>query len=174
MNHRWIMFLLALPLSAAERFDYHSIRKQAAAKAGGVFEGELHLRTEGKARAQGMRGFGTGWRGDAHLLWDGKVGEANAVEFDVDKAGKYALAMQWTLAPDYGLFEVQLNGKVIEPKLDLYSPRVEPGKPRKLGEVQLKSGVQRMVSSSSGQTRRRRSFRGKATCTGWIICSSPI
>ena len=58
VNHRWIMFLLALPLSAAERFDYHSIRKQAAATAGGVFEGELHLRTEGKARAQGMRGFG--------------------------------------------------------------------------------------------------------------------
>ena len=166
MNHRWIMFLLALPLSAAERFDYHSIRKQAAAKAGGVFEGELHLRTEGKARAQGMRGFGAGWRGDAHLLWDGKVGEANAVQFEVDKAGKYALTMQWTLAPDYGLFEVQLNGKVIEPKLDLYSPRVELGKLRKLGEVQLKSGVQRMVIKLIGANPKATKFQGKGYLYG--------
>ena len=166
MNHRWIIFLLALPLSAAERFDYHSIRKQAAATAGGVFEGELHLRTEGKARAQGMRGFGAGWRGDAHLLWDGKVGEANAVQFEVDKAGKYALTMQWTLAPDYGLFEVQLNGKVIEPKLDLYSPRVELGKLRKLGEVQLKSGVQRMVIKLIGANPKATKFQGKGYLYG--------
>ena len=166
MNHRWIMFLLALPLSAAERFDYHSIRKQAAAKAGGVFEGELHLRTEGKARAQGMRGFGAGWRGDAHLLWDGKVGEANVVQFEVDKAGRYALTMQWTLAPDYGLFEVQLNGKVIEPKLDLYSPRVELGKLRKLGEVQLKSGVQRMVIKLIGANPKATKFQGKGYLYG--------
>jgi len=157
---------LALPLSAAERFDYHSIRKQAAATAGGVFEGELHLRTEGKARAQGMRGFGAGWRGDAHLLWDGKVGEANAVQFEVDKAGKYALTMQWTLAPDYGLFEVQLNGKVIEPKLDLYSPRVELGKLRKLGEVQLKSGVQRMVIKLIGANPKATKFQGKGYLYG--------
>jgi len=151
---------------AAERFDYHSIRKQAAATAGGVFEGELHLRTEGKARAQGMRGFGEGWRGDAHLLWDGKVGEANAVQFEVDKAGKYALTMQWTLAPDYGLFEVQLNGKVIEPKLDLYSPRVELGKLRKLGEVQLKSGVQRMVIKLIGANPKATKFQGKGYLYG--------
>ena len=151
---------------AAEQFDYHSIRKQAAATAGGVIEGELHLRTEGKARAQGMRGFGAGWRGDAHLLWDGKMGEANAVEFEVDKAGKYALTMQWTLAPDYGLFEVQLNGKVIEPKLDLYSPRVELGKLRKLGEVQLKSGVQRMVIKLIGANPKATKFQGKGYLYG--------
>ena len=91
---------------AAERFDFHSIRKEPAASVRGIYEGETHLRTEGKARPQDMRGFGNGWRGDAHLLWDGVVGDVNAVEFEMETRGKYALAMQWTLAPDYGVFEV--------------------------------------------------------------------
>ena len=85
----WLLFILALvmPLMAAERFDYHSIRKQPTIAARGIYEGELHFRIEGKARVQGMRGFGTGWRGDAHLLWDGVVGDANTLEFEVAKAG---------------------------------------------------------------------------------------
>ena len=118
--------LLALaPLQAEERFDYHSIRKQPVLVAGGIYEGESHLRFGGKARAQDMRGFGQGWRGGSHLLWDGVVGQANTVGFEVAKTGRYSLAIQWTLAPDYGVFEVRLNGRVIIPQVDLYSPRVE-------------------------------------------------
>mgnify|MGYP003324117758 CR=1 FL=1 len=55
---------VAQPLGqAVERVDYHSIRKQSMVASQGFYEGELHLRTEGKARPQEMRGFGAGWRG---------------------------------------------------------------------------------------------------------------
>ena len=131
------LFMALAPLGAADPFDYHSIRKQPVLAAGGIYEGESHLRFGGKARAQDMRGFGQGWRGGSHLLWDGVVGQANTVGFEVSKTGKYSLAIQWTLAPDYGVFEVRLNGRVIIPRVDLYSPRVELAKLQKVDGLNL-------------------------------------
>ena len=132
----------------------------------GIYEGELHLRTEGKARPQEMRGYGAGWRGDSHLLWDGVVEESNAVEFDVSEAGRYALAMQWTLAPDYGVFEVKLNGKVVEPQLDLYSPRVKLANLRDLGAITMKAGAQRLVIKLIGGNPKAQKFQGKGYLYG--------
>ena len=159
--------LLALaPLQAAERFDYHSIHKQPVLAAGGIFEGETHLRFGGKARPQGMRGFGQGWRGDSHLLWDGVVGQANTVGFEVAKAGKYALAIQWTLAPDYGLFEVRLNGRVIIPQVDLYSPRVELARLQRVGDVNLRAGIQRLTIKLTGGNPKAKKYGGKGYLWG--------
>ena len=161
------LILVAQPLGqAAERFDYHSIRKQSMVASQEFYEGELHLRTEGKARPQEMRGFGVGWRGDSHLLWDGLVEESNAVEFDVSEAGRYTLAMQWTLAPDYGVFEVKLNGKVVEPQLDLYSPRVKLANLRDLGGITMKAGAQRLVIKLISGNPKAQKFRGKGYLYG--------
>ena len=88
-----------------------------------IFEGEF-LSEAGKARPQDMRGFGNDWSGNSHLLWDGLVGDSSRLEFEVAKAGKYAVSFQWTMAPDYGQFEVRLNGKLVEESLDLFSPLV--------------------------------------------------
>ena len=44
------LFLALAPLRAADRFDYHSIRKQPVLVARGIYEGETHLRFGGKAR----------------------------------------------------------------------------------------------------------------------------
>ena len=164
---RWLLILiLTVPLSAADRFDYHSIRKQPTVVARGVYEGELHFRIEGKARVQGMQGFGAGWSGGSHLLWDGVVGDSNVLEFEVGKAGNYSLGMQWTLAPDYGIFEIQLNGKVIDPARDLYSTRVELAKLSKLGEFKLKSGTQRILIKLTGGNPKANKFRGKGYLYG--------
>ena len=150
---------------AAGLFDYHSIRKPAAAALEGVLEGEF-LQANGKARTQDMKGFGAGWSGDVHLLWDGVVGDENTVEFTIEKAGKYALAMQWTLAPDYGQFEVKLNGKVVETKLDLFSPDVRLAKLRELGEVGLKAGTQRIDIKLIGGNARAKKYRDKGYLYG--------
>ena len=158
---------VAQPLGqASERFDYHSIRKQSMVASQGIYEGELHLRTEGKARPQQMRGYGAGWHGDSHLLWDGVVEESNTVEFDVSEAGKYTLAMQWTLAPDYGVFEVQLNGKMIESQLDLYSPRVKLAELRELGEFEMKAGPQRLVIKLIRGNPKAQKFQGEGYLYG--------
>ena len=150
---------------AAELFDYHSIRKPAAAAVEGVLEGEF-LQAAGKARTQDMKGFGAGWSGDAHLLWDGVVGDANTVEFEVFKSAKYSLAMQWTLAPDYGQFEVRLNGRVIETKLDLFSPDVKLAKLRQLGEVELKAGNQQIEIKLIGGNAKAKKYRNKGYLYG--------
>ena len=150
---------------AAERFDFHTIRKPATTAVQGVLEGEF-LQARGKARPQGMSGFGAGWSGDAHLLWDGVVGDSNTVEFSVGETGKYALAMRWTLAPDYGLFEVRLNGKVIESKLDLYSPDVRLAKLRELGELELKAGTQRIEIKLIGANAKASKYQNKGYLYG--------
>jgi len=150
---------------AAELFDYHSIRKPAAAAVEGVLEGEF-LQADGKARTQDMKGSGAGWSGDAHLLWDGVVGDANTVEFEVFKSAKYSLAMQWTLAPDYGQFEVRLNGRVIETKLDLFSPDVKLAKLRQLGEVELKAGNQQIEIKLIGGNAKAKKYRNKGYLYG--------
>ena len=167
MNRCLFILILTISLSAADRrFDYHSIRKQPTVVARGVYEGELHFRIEGKARVQGMQGFGAGWSGGSHLLWDGVVGDSNVLEFEAGKAGNYSLGMQWTLAPDYGIFEIQLNGKVIDPALDLYSTRVELAKLSKLGEFKLKSGTQRILIKLIGGNPKAKKFRGKGYLYG--------
>ena len=150
---------------AAERFDFHTIRKPAAAAIEGAVEGEL-LKASGRARPQDMRGFGAGWSGDAHLLWDGVVGDENTVEFSVEKSGRYTLAMQWTLAPDYGQFEVRLNGKVVEPRLDLYSPDVRLAKLRELGELELNAGTQRIEIKLIGANAKASKYRNKGYLYG--------
>jgi mono/diheme cytochrome c family protein len=150
---------------AAERFDFHTIRKPAAAAIEGLVEGEF-LKASGRARPQDMRGFGAGWSGDAHLLWDGVVGDKNTVEFSVEKSGRYTLVMQWTLAPDYGQFEVRLNGKVVEPRLDLYSPDVRLAKLRELGELQLIAGTQRIEIKLTGANAKASKYQNKGYLYG--------
>ncbi|MEC8895686.1 MAG: hypothetical protein VX675_05135, partial [Planctomycetota bacterium] len=160
------LLLALVPLQAEERFDYHSIRKQPVLAAGGIYEGESQLRFGGKARVQDMRGFGQGWRGGSHLLWDGVVGQGNTVGFEVAKTGRYSLAIQWTLAPDYGVFEVRLNGRVIIPQVDLYSPRVELAKLQEVGEVRLSAGIQRLTIKLTGGNPKASKYQGKGYLWG--------
>ena len=155
-----------VPLHATETFDYHSIRRQGKVTNNGIIEGESDVTRHGKARAQGMKGFGPHWHGDEHLLWDGVVGQTNLIEFSVPKAGRYALDIQWTLAPDYGIFEVSLNDMVIAPALDLYSNRVELSPLQKVESIDLKKGLQRLVVKLTGGNPKSRKFQGRGYLYG--------
>ena len=97
------------------------------------------LRSKGNTRPQDMAHFGAGWHGDSHLLWNGLVGEGSSLEFEVSENGEYTLEMQWTVAPDYGVFEVKLDQQVIEQALDLYAPKVGLAPLRFLGLFQLEA-----------------------------------
>ena len=134
------LLLGATGLIFAAPFDYHSVRgREAKGPVNGILEGEL-LPKHGKSRSQGMRSFGTGWSGDAHLLWDGKVGQEMTTEFRIEEAGIYQVAAQLTLAPDYGIFSLSLNGKVLRRGIDLYDPKVIPAAPVDLGKLPLTRG----------------------------------
>ena len=122
-------------LTAKEPFDYHSVRaKQTiAADITSKQEGEA-LPLKGKSRVQGMQNFGPQWSGDSHLLWNGIAGEAMETSFEVSKTGRHRFTAVLTLAPDYGIFTVRLNGKVIREGVDLYARGVELAQPLDLGE----------------------------------------
>ena len=162
----WIAAIWALSqgdIQAIERFDYHTVRKQTTLSMPEIFEGEF-LSEAGKARPQDMRGFGNDWSGNSHLLWDGLVGDSSMLKFEVAKAGKYAVSFQWTMAPDYGQFEVRLNGKLVEESLDLFSPLVGLAR---LGDpivFELEAGIQRIgIKLISGNVQAKK-FRG----TGYL------
>ena len=152
--------------TAKEPFDYHSVRaKQAiAADVTGKQEGEA-LPLKGKSRIQGMRNFGPQWSGDSHLLWNGIVGEVMETSFQVSKTGRHRFTAVLTLAPDYGIFTVRLNGKVIHEGVDLYARGVELARPLDLGEFELKVGPQQLSFTLTGGNPQARKFRG----TGYLM-----
>ena len=140
-------------------FDYHSIRGRKAAVTDDIIEGEALPMKRG-SRVQGMRNFGPQWSGDAHLLWDGKIGESMESRFHVPHDGRYALSLVMTLAPDYGMFSVSLNGKVVKEGVDLYSAKVKLSPVVDLGEVRLKAGEQTLLCTLTGSNEKAKHFRG--------------
>jgi hypothetical protein len=65
------------------------------------------------------------WSGNAQLLWRG--GHPNArlrLRFRSPVSGPVVLYLGLTRAPDYGVFRVCVNQKVIDPELSLYSPKI--------------------------------------------------
>ena len=134
------LFTGAAGIVLAAPFDYHSIRgREAKGPTNGILEGEL-LPKNGRARSQGMNSFGPQWSGNAHLLWDGQVGQEMNTEFRIEEAGIYQVAVQLTLAPDYGIFSLALDGKVLRRGIDLYGPKVVPAPQVDLGKLPLTRG----------------------------------
>jgi hypothetical protein len=150
-----------------QRFDYHSIRgRQASGPSSGILEGEDHLVLKGKSRVQAMSNFGNGWSGNAHLLWDGKLGEAMETSFRVERASRYRLGVQLTDAPDYGIFSIHLNDKEIHKGVDTYANRVQLHAFVDLGEMTLKAGQQKLVFKLTSANAAARKFRGAGYLMG--------
>ena len=154
-------------ISAAEPFDYHSIRgpQAFATEVSGKQEGES-LPMKGKSRIQGMKNFGPQWSGDAHLLWNGVEGEVMSTSFTVSKSGRHRFTAVLTLAPDYGIFTVRLNGKIIREGVDLYARGVELASPLHLGDFDFKAGPQQLSFTLTGGNPQARKFRGAGYLMG--------
>ena len=157
---------LASGTDGAEPFNYHSVRgpQAVASEVSGKQEGEA-LPLKGKSRVQGMRNFGPQWSGDAHLLWNGIEGEVMETSFTVSKPGRHRFTTVLTLAPDYGIFTVRLNGKVIREGVDLYARGVELAPPLHLGDFDFKAGPQQLSFTLTGGNPQARKFRG----TGYLM-----
>ena len=133
--------LLNSRLVAQSRFDYNTVRgRLPVAAATGRHEGESDLELLGKSRIQAMRPYGGQWSGGAHLLWDGIVSEAMHSSFDVESAGLYDILLRCTVAPDYGIFEITLDGTDVRQSIDLYGSQVDLAPLLKLSDVQLPAG----------------------------------
>ena len=80
------------------------------------------------------------WSDGMQLFWK-EIEKGNRVdlEFESSFVGQYDFSCIFTTAPDYGVFSIFLNGKLIASNLDLYSSEVAV-KEFKLGEISLNSG----------------------------------
>ena len=145
--------------SDSKRFEYRKVRgREAKGPLDLRYEGEVELALGRGARPQGMRSFGDQWSGDAHLLWDGTVGDSFESSIDVSEAGIYDLSFQLTVAPDYGEFEVSVNDRVLSQQVDLYSDRVDLLKPVLVEDVELTAGSQRVTFKLVGHNASARPY----------------
>jgi hypothetical protein len=117
----------------------------------GALEGEslkVIEATSGQARVQKMGAFKTDrWSGDEQLFWTGaKPGDRLVLEISVPTAGRYEIAAALTMARDYAVVQLRLEGQPLGEALDLYHyPDVVSTGPLLLGERELAAGPHRLA-----------------------------
>ena len=153
--------------SVMEIIDYHQVRgRKSLRNETGLREGELDFLIAGNSRVQGMSSFGPQWSGNAHLLWDGVVGDSMASSFEVERSGEYSIAIQLTLAGDYGVFQMTLPNTSVSRRVDLYSSRVELAPMIRLEKVRLEAGSQPIVFELIGANEKARKYRDRGYLMG--------
>ena len=154
-----LLTLLATVAADEPVFDYHSVRgRQSRVAADGRYEGE-HLELHGTSRIQGMKHYGSGWSGDAHLLWDGVEGESMSSSFTVPETGRYALLVALTVAPDYGIFEFQLDDRILRKQIDLYARKVALFPVIRFDDMSLEKGEHTIRFTLTGGNEKAVRFR---------------
>jgi putative membrane-bound dehydrogenase-like protein len=116
----------------------------------GALEGEalkvLEV-TGGKAAKQGMGGFGGEWSGGAQLWWThGKPDQKLTLALPVKEAGKYTLYGALTMARDYGVVSITLDGKPVASSFDGYNgPKVIHTGEKDWGTHELTAGEHKLT-----------------------------
>ena len=125
----------------------------------GIYEGEYHFKFDKPARVQGMKHYGTAWSRDAHLLWDGTVGQSLKLLFKVRVSSEYDVALQLTHAPDYGICHIYLDGEKLSEMGDSYARGVVHPPELSLGKQNLKEGIHELELRLVGANEKASTFR---------------
>jgi hypothetical protein len=88
-----------------------------------------------------MADFGPQWSKGKQLLWQraGK-GDVFKLILPVEREDVYEISVGLTLAPDYGVINLAVDGQWIKGPLDLYSPKVSHSGELSCGRIKLKHG----------------------------------
>ncbi len=135
---------------AAEELD------QTTGRVPGAIEGEsmtVVSISAGQVSTQAMGAFpGDRWSGDQQLFWRGaSPGARLELEFTMKGQGSYEVEASFTVAGDYGIVQVLLNGSPLGEPIDLFhSPGVTTSGTLKLGRRALEAGPQRLTLESVG------------------------
>jgi putative membrane-bound dehydrogenase-like protein len=116
----------------------------------GALEGESLKVLEvsgGKIGKQGMGGFGSEWSGGAQLWWTGgKPDQKLTLAIPVKEAGKYTLYGALTMARDYGVVSITLDGKPVASSFDGFNtPKVIHTGEKEWGTHELTAGEHRLT-----------------------------
>ena len=130
-----------------------------------LIEGEL-LPMKGQSRSQGMENFGKLWSDDAHMLWDGVLGDSMETSILIDKSSVYNLRLQLTKAPDYGQFDIYLDDKLIVSKIDLYAESVVLSDLINVSGLKLEKGQRKIRFKLIGSNEKANQYRNNRYLLG--------
>lgn len=91
---------------------------------------------------QEMEGFGSHrWSNESQIF--AKFPKRGGLRFQIrsEEASGGNLYGYFTVAPDYGVFDISLNGRSLKQNLDLQAPFVAPSGKILLGRIELKKGI---------------------------------
>jgi hypothetical protein len=108
--------------------------------------------SRGKIVVQPMAGFGQGWSRNAQLLWvEGTAGAVLDLTIEIASAGKYAVDLYLTRAPDYATAEGEVAGEAAAGGFVGFSPHVAPPGPYTLGTFVLAPGPRKVSLKITGR-----------------------
>ena len=118
-----------------------------------------------RAHMQSMAGWSTEhWSADAQLFCrfgpDGSI----TLSLPAAKPGRVRLGLYATQAPDFGRFQVLLDGRNIGEPFDAYAPRVTPTGRVSLGVVELASGKHSLRFDIVGKNQASEGFNLSIDC----------
>lgn len=146
---RDLLAYLASPSQVVARGESAPI-DAATGKVPGALEGEslkIVEKTGGSVVSQGMAAFrGDRWSDQGQLWWTGaKVGDKLSLAIPVAEEEEYQLKAVLSMAPDYGMVQLRLDGKPLGAPIDLYAPGVVTTGVMDLGRHQLTAGEHRLT-----------------------------
>jgi hypothetical protein len=98
----------------------------------------VRARNRCEVSTQAMKPWGSGlWSHGKQLFCRAESKGFVELEFHVRQAGRYRLCVEGTVAPDYGIMRIALDGKPTGRPFDLYSGMVGPSGPLELGVHEL-------------------------------------
>ncbi|HBO42486.1 MAG TPA: hypothetical protein DD670_00810 [Planctomycetaceae bacterium] len=112
----------------------------------------------GTVELQNIRNFGRDkWKDDDQLWWQhAKPGDKLDLGISVEKAGRYAIVLNMTKAPDYAMVQFHVNGKKAGEPVDFYFPSVQPAEPITLGPFDFDKGDHKLSIEIVGANERAR------------------
>lgn len=105
-----------------------------------------------KASPQTMTAFGAQlWSGGKQLFCGSGARGLIAFNLPVERAGRYRLELLTTVAPDFGTYQVSINGQKVGSVVDGFGRTVRPANRISLGPVQLAAGNNRLQFQITGK-----------------------
>ncbi|MEN8115884.1 MAG: glycoside hydrolase family 172 protein [Bacteroidota bacterium] len=132
--------------------DIESVKKQVALKRSdiykpvvnndGIIEGE-HLEIISAQSGTATTQSGDfGWSGESQLWWrNGEAGDELISKFIINNTGKYKVSAQLTMAVDYGIIQLYLNGKPVGIPINCFNETAVLPFQVELGNQVLSEGV---------------------------------
>lgn len=108
--------------------------------------------------SQGMSGWGPYWSGNTQLIWMCREKDRElTLSFDATQAGT-GLRIGFTKAPDYGTFQLFLDGVKLGKAIDLFDPKVVRAPDQDFNNMKIGSGQHSLKIRCVGKQEPSKSF----------------